>query len=185
MEARLSRIHLVLSRIVAAVVLVGGVLAVALSSVEPALAVDGCSSGSMRTYTVTGRTFNLGYERSFDSIFNDRQIHQFTVVEFSSDGSNDASCTWTAPRGIRGSQLVVVGGGGAGGTIAGGGGGGGGVYINKLTPIVGNVSYDITVGRGGFAPDDPCGSSCNGGHGHSSSVTSGGQVVATAGGGGG
>ena len=174
MEARLSRIHLVLSRIVAAVVLVGGVLAVALSSVEPALAVDGCSSGSMRTYTVTGRTYNLGYERSFDSIFNDRQIHQFTVVEFSSDGSNDASCTWTAPRGIRGSQLVVVGGGGAGGTIAGGGGGGGGVYINKLTPIVGNVSYDITVGRGGFAPDDPCGSSCNGGHGHSSSVTSGG-----------
>ena len=95
--------------------LLGSLLTMGWETARPALAVDSCTSGSMRTYSVTGRTFRFGYERDFGEIFDDQKAHQFTVVEFSSDGVNDALCSWTAPKGIKGSQLAVVGGGGAGG----------------------------------------------------------------------
>ena len=165
--------------------LLGSLLTMGWETARPAMAVDSCTSGSKRTYSVTGRTFRFGYERDFGEIFDDQKAHQFTVVEFSSDGVNDALCSWTAPKGIKGSQLAVVGGGGAGGTIGGGGGGGGGVFINKLSPIVGNVTYDITVGRGGVAREESCNQLCNGEHGRPSSVSSSGETIASAGGGGG
>lgn len=149
-------------------------------------ATDGCTSGNMETSLRTGRTFTSAeFEYPYWPLSTDTQIHQFTVVEVNSDGSNDASCTWTAPKGIKGTQLVVVGGGGAGGTIAGGGGAGGGVYGNKQDPLVGNVSYQITVGRGGVAKNENCDTDCNGENGRTSSVFAGSSLVASAGGGGG
>ena len=177
----------VFGRLLMSGALLASLLTMGWETARPALAVDGCTSGSIRTTTQTGRQYGSnGYERGYEVLRSrDRNVYQFTVVDFLSDGTNDALCTWTAPKGIKRSQLSVVGGGGAGGSRSGGGGGGGGVYIHRINPIIGNTTYDITVGAGGLAKEASCESDCTGESGRASLISSGGVVTASAGGGGG
>ena len=84
----------VFGRLLTSGALIGSLLTMGWEVAQPALAVDSCTSGSMRTYSVTGRTFRPGYETDVSwTIFDDQKAHQFTVVEFSSDGVNDGLCS--------------------------------------------------------------------------------------------
>mgnify|MGYP000633796865 CR=1 FL=1 len=122
--------------------LIGSLLTMGWEVAQPALAVDGCASGSIRTTTQTGRQYGSdGYEFGYEVLRSrNRNVYQFTVVDFLSDGTNDARCTWTAPKGIKRSQLAVVGGGGAGGSRSGGGGGGSGAVRVTETETTSSIA---------------------------------------------
>ena len=180
----LNRLSRVVCGLVIAPVLV---VAVQVASHDDVHAATGCTSGSVSTSSVIGRTFTGPPYEVYDyALASDTTLHRFTRVLFTASGSQEARCTWVAPAGIRKASLLVVGGGGAGGTKFGGGGGGGGVAMKKLVPFPAGNSYDVIVGVGGSAAATPCDSTaCNGANGTSSSVSLSGATVLNASGGGG
>jgi hypothetical protein len=146
---------------------------------------NGCTHGVITTSTETDAMFtNSTLEADDPGINQFTQLHRYTRVLFTSDGSADAVCTWTPPANISFTQVLAIGGGGAGGAHMGGGGGGGGVALKKLVPFVGGNTYSIQVGAGGASAANSCSYAvCNGGIGGTSSIYSGSTKILSAGGG--
>ena len=170
----------------AVALVVSSLVLVAVESPQAVSASTGCTSGSVSTTTEIGRNY-LGETDEFVSaprVSSDRKLHRYTKVTFTSDGTNDASCTWVAPAGVTTGQVLAVGGGGAGGTYFGGGGGGGAMYFNKLPVITPGQSYAITVGIGGASVPISCLPNCNGGNGRASQIENIGWAGGGSGGGG-
>ena len=170
----------------AVALVVSSLVLVAVESPQAVSASTGCTSGSVSTTTEIGRNY-LGETDEFVSaprVSSDRKLHRYTKVTFTSDGTNDASCTWVAPAGVTTGQVLAVGGGGAGGTYFGGGGGGGAMYFNKLPVITPGQSYAITVGIGGASVPISCLPNCNGGNGRASQIANIGWAGGGSGGGG-
>ena len=175
------------TRVLAISVLMCGFISVDTAVSSPALAVSGCSTGTMTTTReVVGYEF-FSYEKSWQgdpSLLNVQR--RYTKVVFSASGTTDATCTFVVPTGVTRTHLLVVGGGGAGGTKRGGGGGGGGVYYTKSQALTPGSTLDITVGGGGAAAPVSCTTtSCAGGQGKTSIVSVDGTDIGSASGGGG
>lgn len=85
------------------------------------------------------------------NVIDDGALSGTTIIEFTSD------CTWDAPEGLLGFEVLAVGGGGsAGGQTDSGGGGGGGIVLaqadveaNFPDGLPSGTSYTIVIGNGG------------------------------------